>query len=99
LIISKWFQKYWNHYLKCWKQKKRDQAISIVPRSILHDNKWEEIKKYPNALLCRLIYHNNISVDGKLQIKKDILCKIIWKNWWWEMGINNGKAKMMIVEQ
>lgn len=77
----------------------KDQAISIVPRSILHDNKWEEIKKYPDALLYKLRYHNNISVDGKLQMKKDILCKIIWKNWWWETGINNGKAKMMIAEQ
>jgi hypothetical protein len=32
-------------------------------------------------------------VDVKNEAKR-ILCKIIWKNWWWEMGINNGKAKM-----
>ena len=34
--------------------RKKRQAISIVTRSILHDNKGEEeIKEYPDALLWR----------------------------------------------
>ncbi|MDW0150058.1 MAG: hypothetical protein QOK89_06715 [Nitrososphaeraceae archaeon] len=37
---------------KMLEAEKRDQAISIVTRSILHDNKGEEeIKEYPDALL------------------------------------------------
>ena len=55
---------------KMLEAEKRDQAISVVSRSIIHDSKGEEIKKYPDALLWRLRYHNNISIDGKLQMKK-----------------------------
>ena len=50
----------------------KDQAISVVTRSILHDNKGEEeIKEYPNAYCGGSSYHNNISIDGKLQMKKE----------------------------
>ena len=52
--------------------KKPNQAISIVTRSIVHDNKREdEIKEYPNAYCGGSSYHNNISIDGKLQMKKE----------------------------
>jgi hypothetical protein len=37
---------------KMLKADKRDQAISVVSRSIIHDSKGEEeIKEYPDALL------------------------------------------------
>lgn len=52
--------------------EKRDQAISVVSRSIIHDSKGEEeIKEYPNAYCGGSSYHNNISEDGKLQMKKE----------------------------
>ena len=57
---------------KMLEAEKRDQAISIVSRSILHDSKGEEeIKEYPNAFCGGSSYHNNISIDGKLQMKKE----------------------------
>ena len=58
--------------LKMREAEKRDQAISIVSRSIIHDSKGEEeIKNYPNAYCGGSSYHNNISEDGKLQMKKE----------------------------
>ena len=52
--------------------EQRDQAISVVSRSIIHDSKGEEeIKEYPNAYCGGSSYHNNISEDGKLQMKKE----------------------------
>ena len=57
---------------KMLESEDKDQAISVVTRSILHDSKGEEeIKKYPNAYCGGSSYHNNISVDGKLQMKKE----------------------------
>ena len=57
---------------KMLEAEKRDQAISLVSRSILHDTKGEEeIKEYPNAFCGGSSYHNNISTDGKLQMKKE----------------------------
>lgn len=51
---------------------KSDQSVSIVSRSILHDSKGEdEIKDYPNAYCGGSSYHNNIALDGKLQMKKE----------------------------
>jgi hypothetical protein len=58
--------------LKMREAEKRDQAISVVSRSIIHDSKGEEeIKNYPNAYCGGSSYHNNISEDGKLQMKKE----------------------------
>jgi len=58
--------------LKMREAEKRDQAISVVSRSIIHDSKGEEeIKEYPNAYCGGSSYHNNISEDGKLQMKKE----------------------------
>lgn len=52
--------------------EKSDQSVSIVSRSILHDNKGEdEIKYFPNAYCGGSSYHNNIALDGKLQMKKE----------------------------
>ena len=57
---------------KMLEAEKRDQAISVVSRSIIHDSKGEEeIKEYPNAYCGGSSYHNNISADGKLQMKKE----------------------------
>ena len=57
---------------KMLEAEKRDQAISVVSRSIIHDSKGEEeIKEYPNAYCGGSSYHNNISEDGKLQMKKE----------------------------
>ena len=54
------------------KAKKLGQAISIVTRSVMHDNKGEdEIAEYLNAYCGGSSYHNNISIDGKLQMKKE----------------------------
>ena len=58
--------------LKMREAVKRDQAISVVSRSIIHDSKGEEeIKHYPNAYCGGSSYHNNISENGKLQMKKE----------------------------
>ncbi|HET7641914.1 MAG TPA: hypothetical protein VFK40_00270 [Nitrososphaeraceae archaeon] len=58
--------------LKMMEAEKRDQAISVVSRSIIHDSKGEkEIMRYPNAYCGGSSYHNNISEDGKLQMKKE----------------------------
>jgi hypothetical protein len=58
--------------LKMREAEKIDQAISLVSRSIIHDSKGEEeIKEYPNAYCGGSSYHNNISADGKLQMKKE----------------------------
>ena len=58
--------------LKMKEAEKRDQAISVVSRSIIHDSKGEkEIMQYPNAYCGGSSYHNNISEDGKLQMKKE----------------------------
>jgi hypothetical protein len=58
--------------LKMMEAEKRDQGISVVSRSIIHDSKGEEeIKEYPNAYCGGSSYHNNISADGKLQMKKE----------------------------
>ena len=56
---------------KMLEAEKRDQAISVVSRSIIHDSKEEEIKEYLNAYCGGSSYHNNISEDGKLQMKKE----------------------------
>jgi hypothetical protein len=57
---------------KMLEAENKAQAISLVTRSILHDNKGEEeIKKYPDAYCGGSSYHNNISEDGKLQMKKE----------------------------
>jgi len=61
-----------NIIFKMLDAEKRDQAISVVSRSIIHDSKGEEeIKEYPNAYCGGSSYHNNISEDGKLQMKKE----------------------------
>jgi hypothetical protein len=58
--------------LKMVEAEKPKQAISIVSRSIIHDSKGEEeIKNYPNAYCGGSSYHNNLSIDGKLQMKKE----------------------------
>jgi energy-coupling factor transporter transmembrane protein EcfT len=58
--------------LKIREAEKRDQGISVVSRSIIHDSKGEEeIKKYPNAYCGGSSYHNNISADGRFQMKKE----------------------------
>lgn len=57
---------------KMLEAEKSDQSISIVSRSIIHDNKGEdEIKYFPNAYCGGSSYHNNIALDGKLQMKKE----------------------------
>ena len=57
---------------KMVKANKTNQAISIVTRSVIHENKGEdEIAEYPNAYCGGSSYHNNISIDGKLQMKKE----------------------------
>jgi len=58
--------------LKMREAEKSDQAISVVSRSIIHDSKGEkEIIQYPNAYCGGSSYHNNISEDGKFQMKKE----------------------------
>src|SRR5215217_971408 len=58
--------------LKMREAEKKDQSISVVSRSIIHDSKGEEeIKNYPNAYCGGSSYHNNILEDGKLQMKKE----------------------------
>ncbi len=57
---------------KMLEAENRDQAISVVSRSIIHDSKGEgEINEYPDAYCGGSSYHNNISADGKLQMKKE----------------------------
>jgi hypothetical protein len=57
---------------KMLEAEKRDQAISVVSRSIIHDSKGEgEISEYPDAYCGGSSYHKNISADGKLQMKKE----------------------------
>jgi len=72
LYPSDWKNIEFTVILKMREAEKRDQAISVVSRSIIHDSKGEEeIKEYPNAYCGGSSYHNNISEDGKLQMKKE----------------------------
>jgi len=72
LYPSDWNNIEFTVILKMREAEKRDQAISVVSRSIIHDSKGEEeIKEYPNAYCGGSSYHNNITEDGKLQMKKE----------------------------
>jgi hypothetical protein len=72
LYPSDWKDMEFTVILKMREAEKKDQAISIVSRSIIHDSKGEEeIKEYPNAYCGGSSYHNNISEEGKLQMKKE----------------------------
>jgi hypothetical protein len=72
LYPSDWKDIEFTVILKMREAEKRDQDISIVSRSIIHDSKGEEeIKEYPNAYCGGSSYHNNISEEGKLQMKKE----------------------------
>ena len=69
---SDWKNMEFTAIFKMVEAKKQKQAISIVTRSIMHDSKGEdEIKEYPNGYCGGSSYHNNIALNGKLQMKKE----------------------------